>query len=157
MIFQKMTNSHNIRTFPSIEGSLTGATLMMPAISVGNIGQLAMDILVTTLKAKKLASCYHPSMLPLVGPDPYDTTSDDLMMACDIYKPTTISNANLILMQIRSAIAPNKNNEFLDDLIAWCKEAGIAKGKYQRVISKSSKLYISKIFRPGLISLMLLF
>merc|ERR1711981_464234 len=30
-------------------------------------------------------------------------------------------------MQIRSAIAPNKNNEFLDDLIVWCKEAGIAK------------------------------
>ena len=105
-----MKNSHNIQTFPSIEGSLTGATLMVPAISVGNIGQLAMDILVTTLKAKKLASCYHPSMLPLVGPDPYDTTSDDLMMACDIYKPTTISNANLMLMQIRSAIAPNKNN-----------------------------------------------
>lgn len=154
-----MKNSHNIQTFPSIEGSLTGATLMVPAISVGNIGQLAMDILVTTLKAKKLASCYHPSMLPLVGPDPYDTTSDDLMMACDIYKPTTITNANLILMQIRSAIAPNKNNEFLDDLIAWCKEAGIAKGKYQPVI-QSSTLYISKrsfVIRPGLISLMLLF
>ena len=115
---------------PSIQDhSLDGCTLIMPAISVGNIGQLALDILLATLKAKRLASCYHPSVVPLVGSNPYDVTSTELMTACDIYKPETCSKSNIILMQIRSAIVRGKNNAFLDDLLSWCTNVGISKGK----------------------------
>lgn len=107
--------------------SLDGFTLIMPAISVGNIGQLGLDILLATLKAKRLTSCYHPSVVPLVGSNPLDVKSTELMTACDIYKPEKCSKSNVILMQIRSAIVRGKSNEFLDDLLSWCMNVGIAK------------------------------
>ena len=114
---------------PIEDASLNGTTLIMPAISIGNIGQLAIDILIATLKAKRLTSCHHPSLVPLVGSDPLDTKSTDLMTACDMYTVNQASAGCLILMQIRSAIAKNRNNEFLDDLLSWCNKVGVAKGK----------------------------
>ena len=115
--------------YPSIqEHDLGGSILILPAISVGNIGQLAMDILLATLKAKRLTSCHHPALVPLVGSDPLDVNSTELMTACDIYKPDKCLRNNVILMQIRSAIVRGKSNEFLDDLLSWCMNVGIMQG-----------------------------
>ena len=135
-----MENSNKLLCYPSIDDkNLSGGTLIMPAISVGNIGQLAVDILLATLHAKRFTSFYHPSLVPLVGSDPLDAKSSELMTACDIYLPQDYSKShspqnqcnsrNFILMQIRSAISPNKSKEFLDDLLSWCVDVGICRGK----------------------------
>ena len=52
-----------------------------PSLSVGNVGQLAVDILLATLRPKLVAAIDHPALLPVVGSDPLEQNSDRLMTA----------------------------------------------------------------------------
>ena len=56
--------------------------LFQPSLSVGNVGQLAVDILLATLKAERVGGLFHSALLPVVGSDPLLQDSDQLMTAC---------------------------------------------------------------------------
>lgn len=56
---------------------------MQPAVSVGNIGQLAVDLLINSLKPVKLAKLDHPVFVPVNGSDPYDENEKDLTTAAE--------------------------------------------------------------------------
>merc|ERR1712038_1245786 len=71
------------------------------------------DILLTSMKAEKLTACHHPSLIPLVGSNPIDANSSELMTTCELYKTSSAQcNEKIVLMQIRSAIVRNKSGEF---------------------------------------------
>lgn len=68
--------------FPSHAGgdraAFAGKTLVLPAVGHGNVGQLAVDLMIQTLVVDRLASgksrlgCLdHPSVLPCVGTDAF--------------------------------------------------------------------------------------
>ena len=123
-----MASSTKLMCYPSVgKNKFDGFTLIMPAISIGNIGQLAIDVLLASLKAQRVTSCHHPSIIPLVGSNPLNNSSAELTTACEIYQSEIC--AGIILMQIRSGIVKGKSNEFLDNLLLWCKHVGIKKGK----------------------------
>ena len=42
-----------------------------PCVAVGNVAQLAVDILVSSLQCVKVGSLYDDSVLPVVGSDPF--------------------------------------------------------------------------------------
>lgn len=42
-----------------------------PALSIGNVGQLAVDLLISSLKAEKIGYLDEPNVLPCVGNDAY--------------------------------------------------------------------------------------
>ena len=130
-----MTKVNKLKFSPTPDTTnLKNATLILPSISVGNIGQLSIDILLASLKTQRLAACHHPSLIPLVGSNPLDAKSTELMTACELYiseKDARMEcDQNIVLMQIRSAIAQNKSGEFLDDLLSWCNHVGIQNGKW---------------------------
>jgi len=45
-----------------------------PCISVGNVAQLSVDLVVNTLKLSRVGYICDTSLLPLVGNDPFDHT-----------------------------------------------------------------------------------
>lgn len=45
-----------------------------PSVSVGNVGQLAADLLINTLKLTHVGYLSDPAILPLVGNDAFDHT-----------------------------------------------------------------------------------
>ena len=45
-----------------------------PCISVGNVGQLAVDLLINSLRLGRVGYLHDPSLLPLVGNDAFDHT-----------------------------------------------------------------------------------
>ena len=45
-----------------------------PSISVGNVGQLTVDLLVNTLQLPRVGYLNDPAILPLVGNDAFDHT-----------------------------------------------------------------------------------
>ena len=51
-----------------------------PAVSVGNIGQLSVDLLISSLHCDKLAKLDHPIFVPVVGSDPYDDVREQGLM-----------------------------------------------------------------------------
>lgn len=62
-------------------------------MSVGNIGQLAVDLLISSLQLVKFARLDHPVFLPVVGSDPYShreaaglTTAAECELS-DIFQP----------------------------------------------------------------------
>ena len=58
-----------------LEG-LEGASLVVACVSVGNVGQLAADVLLASLQASGqltlLSQLHHPAVIPLAGSDPVE-------------------------------------------------------------------------------------
>ena len=86
------------------------------------MGQLAIDVLLATLKPQFVASLYHDALLPVVGLDPLDYKSKRLMTACELYK-----TENEAIIQIHSGLVKGQRDVFLNDLVEWIKEHKFAK------------------------------
>lgn len=93
-------------------------------MSIGNVGQLAVDVILASLAGKPqlVTSLYHPAIIPLVASDPLDLKSDRLMTACQLYK--TEKEA---VLQLRSALVQGQREQFCDDLVEWIKAQKFAK------------------------------
>ena len=53
-----------------------------PSVSVANIGQLSVDILLSNVSTSKVGAMHDSALIPCVAADPLDLKSDDLMTAC---------------------------------------------------------------------------
>ena len=95
-----------------------------PSVSIGNVGQLAVDVLLSSVSPKPefVSSIYHPSIIPVVGTDPLNLKSDQLMTACQLYK-----TENEAILQLRSGLLGGQRDLFLNDLINWIGAKKFAK------------------------------
>ena len=58
--------------------------LLQPALSVAQVGQLAIDLLIMNIKTmKRVGRINHDAILPMFGADPYQEDSEDVCTACD--------------------------------------------------------------------------
>ncbi|CAL1284389.1 unnamed protein product [Larinioides sclopetarius] len=103
----------------NIETCLENYTLILPSISVGNVGQLAIDLLLNNLNVKNVAHIHHPSFLPLVGPDPFDPNCTKLTTSCQLY---ICEEKKIALIQHRSPLILRKVPEYRTFLISFIKE-----------------------------------
>nr|ABF70018.1 cell cycle-regulated protein-related [Musa acuminata] len=46
-------------------------SILLPGLSIGNVGQLAVDLLISSTRAKRVGFLDEPSLLPCVGNDAY--------------------------------------------------------------------------------------
>lgn len=52
---------------------------LQPAVSVGNVGQLAIDLVISTLCMPKVGYFYTDCLVPMAGNNPYATTEENSM------------------------------------------------------------------------------
>ncbi|XP_059468504.1 proteasome assembly chaperone 2 [Neocloeon triangulifer] len=98
---------------------VTGYKMIIPSVSIGNVGQLAVDILIATVRPQKWAVAWHPALVPIVGGDPYDYSTNEIATACELY----VSKENkLVFLQLRSPLAKEHGKDFLEKLADWTKE-----------------------------------
>ncbi|XP_074644976.1 proteasome assembly chaperone 2-like [Tubulanus polymorphus] len=106
-------------------GSWKDKTLIIPAVSVGNVGQLAVDVIISTLNAKRIGYIYTNCILPVVGNDPYASKVTDssclLMTACEVFED---EQNDLVIMQQRAPFAKGKSQEYREWLLNWIKDIG---------------------------------
>lgn len=50
---------------------------LQPAVSVGNVGQLAIDLVISTLDMTKVGYFYTDCLVPMVGNNPYATAEEN--------------------------------------------------------------------------------
>ncbi|XP_047508274.1 proteasome assembly chaperone 2 [Pieris napi] len=93
---------------------LTNYTLVVPSVAVGNVAQLACDLLIATLRMEKLASIYTTAQVPIVGCDPYNLASNTLSTACELYVSAI---HNLLVLQVRSPLIQKRARSFLENLV----------------------------------------
>lgn len=104
------------------EGDLKDYTLIIPSVAVGNVGQLACDLLISSLDMKRISSICSPALIPVLGYDPYDLSSNNLSSCCEVYK---CAAKNVVVMQVRAPLVYKYAREFLEDLIISFKGRGI--------------------------------
>ncbi|XP_065334266.1 proteasome assembly chaperone 2 [Cloeon dipterum] len=98
---------------------VTGYKFIIPSVSIGNVGQLAVDILIATVRPEKWAIAWHPALVPIVGGDPYDYSSNSLATACELYLS---KERKLIFLQLRSPLVKEHGKDFLLKLSKWIEE-----------------------------------
>ncbi|KAG9440814.1 hypothetical protein H6P81_020979 [Aristolochia fimbriata] len=97
------------------------STLLLPALSIGNVGQLAIDLLIASLKADKIGYLDDPSVLPCVGNDAYGPVPQgNLALPVEAYDSPSYSST---LVQQRSPIIKGMTLEFAKNVANFAVEA----------------------------------
>ncbi|XP_043709964.1 proteasome assembly chaperone 2 [Telopea speciosissima] len=98
------------------------STLILPALSIGNVGQLAVDLLVSSMRADKIGYLDDPLVLPCVGNDAYGPDPQGLL-ALPLEAYDSPSNA-LTLIQQRSPVVKGMMVEFAKNLANFAASTG---------------------------------
>jgi hypothetical protein len=96
-------------------------TLIVPAVTVGNVGQLAVDLLLTIPSATHIGRLHASDLLPVVCPAPAAPAHRTaLVSALELYalSPT------LLLLQQRSPPAPARAPAYAAALASWARAVG---------------------------------
>ncbi|XP_070575807.1 proteasome assembly chaperone 2-like [Ptychodera flava] len=98
-----------------------GCTLILPAVSVGNVGQLAVDLLVATLNLERVGFIHDDCILPVCGNDAFlktNETQGKLVTSTEVYY---CADQSLVVVQQRAPIVKGKQREFCRKLSDWIK------------------------------------
>ncbi|OXB76519.1 UNVERIFIED_CONTAM: hypothetical protein H355_004888, partial [Colinus virginianus] len=98
-----------------------------PAVSVGNVGQLAVDLVISTLGMPKVGYFYTDCLVPMVGNNPYATTQEnsvELSINAEVY---SLPSKKLVVLQIRSPLIKNKYRPFCQALLSWVESSRCAR------------------------------
>ncbi|XP_015795027.1 proteasome assembly chaperone 2 [Tetranychus urticae] len=117
-------------------------TLLMPAVSVGNVGQLAVDLLVTTLiwerKVKLVGRIFSTALKSVSGPNAYQFDDDSpIMTTCEVYESV---DHKLVILQLRAPPYKERSKQFVEELSKWIGEE---KFKLAICLSSSFSQYLS--------------
>ena len=108
-----------------------GATLLLPAVTIGNVGQLTVDLIVATLGVPRVGYFDTELVLPIAGHGAFSPpfrASQGLAGALSL--PLELfhdERRNLLLVQQRSPVVAGGQAAWADALVAWAKEAGAAR------------------------------
>lgn len=97
----------------------TGYTFVIPSLSVGNVPQLAVDLLIESLKMKKIGFAFHPGIVPVIGPpafahEPQNTSS------CEVF---INDDKKIVALQLRAPVAAKLLQSFLDQVLSLLIES----------------------------------
>eukprot|EP00890_Picochlorum_soloecismus_P003721 jgi/Picsp_1/434/NSC_00432-R1_proteasome assembly chaperone 2 len=102
---------------PTLLEDLKGKAILLPAIGPGNVGQLAMDILIESLGAERIGVLSHPFVLPSVGLYAYShQEAGTLCHPLEVYR---VRDSEYMLLQQRSPASAGCQEDFSKDLIHW--------------------------------------
>eukprot|EP00959_Pyramimonas_sp_CCMP1952_P461773 9482162-Pyramimonas_sp.AAC.1 len=85
---------------------LAGCTLVVPAVSTANVGQLAVDLLISTLELPRVGYLEHDAVLPCVGNDPYVASSSSCGNVATCMELYADASKALVVMQQRAPVTP---------------------------------------------------
>lgn len=109
---------------PLRDAQLQGRPLLLPTLSVGNTGQLALDLLLNTRAYgfTKIGWVHSELLLPVAGYQPLDWNEPQALA----YPAEVYSNGELVVLQIRSMLVQNSFQDFMKGLMNWAHEVGIS-------------------------------
>eukprot|EP00730_Choanoeca_flexa_P014894 TRINITY_DN6681_c0_g1_i3.p1 TRINITY_DN6681_c0_g1~~TRINITY_DN6681_c0_g1_i3.p1 ORF type:complete len:262 (+),score=45.69 TRINITY_DN6681_c0_g1_i3:71-856(+) len=103
-----------------------GLTLVVPALSIGSVSQLAADLLIESFELSPWLSLCHDAMLPVIG-NMKQGHSDIATVATASQARDAVyasANSSIAVLQLRSSIIPSQRNQYRTDLVGWAKSLG---------------------------------
>ncbi|KAJ1941134.1 hypothetical protein GGF37_003685 [Kickxella alabastrina] len=109
----------------STEITTRGSTLILPAVSIGNVPQLAVDLLINTLRMQRIGVFDSASLTPVSGPAGYDHLSPEIRShPLEVYQT---SNGEWTTLQQRSPPLPKHHRLFAREIMEYIKDGGFAR------------------------------
>lgn len=106
-------------------------TALVACVGVGNVSQLACDLLIHTLHLKPIAALYFQSLPAVVGANPYSNRSTaPVLMASQVY---VNHNLHLVVFQMRAPPFPGYQRTLIREFSIFLNEF-----RYKRLILLSS-------------------
>ncbi|XP_063979855.1 proteasome assembly chaperone 2 isoform X2 [Diachasmimorpha longicaudata] len=102
----------------TIPENFRDCTLIIPAVAVGNVAQLTIDLIISNGEFERIGHITSSCFIPIIGGNPYVDNSTELCTSCDIYHNF---QRKLIAIQIRSPVTKkpsalfNSIKQFVDD------------------------------------------
>ncbi|BBN12259.1 proteasome assembly chaperone 2 [Marchantia polymorpha subsp. ruderalis] len=97
--------------------------LILPALSIGNVGQLATDLLISEPSVIKAGFLDDPFVLPCIGNDPIGPTPvGSLTVALEVFEDT---KNGLTIVQQRSPVVRGAMVEYAKHLAEWAESVGV--------------------------------
>lgn len=104
---------------------MAGHTLVLPALTIGNVPQLCVDLLITSGGFSRVAAVDHPALLPVVGNDAYARPgTGEICTAAEAFQR---SAGAVTILQQRAPAAPGREREWGTALARWAKAAGVSR------------------------------
>lgn len=98
-------------------------TLIVPICAVGNIGQLACDLIISTLLSKQecqlVGRIHSPALMSVVGPNAYSIQGPPTT-STEVYES---KKHKVVLVQQRTSYYKSLKNIYIDELVHWIKES----------------------------------
>jgi len=101
---------------------IKNSTLIVPSVSVGNVGQLTCDLIINTLQMKKVGYFCPKCFLPVVGNNPFYSSNADkncLSLNNEVFYS---ADHNITVIQLRSSLIKTRQNEFFDGIWRFFSE-----------------------------------
>lgn len=97
--------------------------LLMPLCAVGNIGQLACDLIISTLLSRQecrlVGRIYSPALMPVVGPNAFASHGPPTT-STEVYES---KKHKLVIIQQRTSYFKELKLAYINELTQWIKEA----------------------------------
>lgn len=113
-------------TFKSPQDAIGKATwtFLIPAVTVGNIGQLAVDLLVTSTCSQHIGRLAAPATLPFAAPAPATPQHfSSIVTTVELYTVPT-GSGKIIVAQQRAPLSPGRAAEHARALVTWARSVG---------------------------------
>lgn len=96
-------------------------SLIIPSVSVGNVPQLTVDLIIATHASEKVATIWHPAIIPSVGGDPYGHDPTEVSTAAELFVSDELKIAAI---QIRSGLEAKYALHFFEKLKQFILDVG---------------------------------
>ncbi|KAF3323972.1 proteasome assembly chaperone 2 [Carex littledalei] len=132
--------------------------LLLPALSIGNVGQFATDLLISSVRAKRVGYLDEPSVLPCVGNDAFaPVPQGDLSLSLEAYESAL---HGLTLIQQRSPVIKGMMISFARNMADFIHSIGknhvlilssLDSGRRKRIDASSNMqiYYLSSVSDDG--------
>jgi len=108
--------------FPCVDSvDFRDNVLLLPALTLGNVGQFAIDLLVSTTSATRVGFIEDPHIIPVAGNDTFTEGPGCLSTAIEVYQ---IQHKRITFVQQRSPVIRGHNRIFAKNLTEWIKNSG---------------------------------
>mmetsp|Transcript_20521 Transcript_20521/g.41349 ORF Transcript_20521/g.41349 Transcript_20521/m.41349 type:complete len:359 (-) Transcript_20521:7-1083(-) len=108
-------------------GDCKNWTFIIPAVSVGNVAQIAVDLILATAKLEKIGYWYGPSSVPVLCNHPLATkpkkVKPQIALSVEFFR---CSKRKVIVVQRRAPLVRGGAKSFVSKLLAWAKKVGFA-------------------------------
>lgn len=98
-------------------------TLLLPVCAVGNIGQFACDLIISTLLSKKqcqlIGRLYSPALMPVVGPNAFNLVGPPTT-STEVYES---KKHKLVIIQQRTSYFKALKHLYIQELVEWMRES----------------------------------